>query len=55
MRGYVSYQDEDGNTIKGNFEVVEQTDTHIKIESGRNVLTIPMHKVNRVKIPREEK
>ncbi len=48
-KAFVSYQ-EDGETIEGTFNLVEQTTNYIRIESGQNEITIPYHKLNKLKI-----
>ena len=46
---WISYIDDSGSEVKGFFVLVEQTLNFIKIKSGSNVLTIPYHKVNKIK------
>jgi len=48
MKAYISYQ-EDGNEVKGIFELIEQNQNYIKIKSSSNIITIPYHKINKVK------
>jgi hypothetical protein len=46
---WISYIDDSGFEVKGFFMLVEQTLNFIKIKSGSNILTIPYHKVNKIK------
>jgi len=46
---WISYINDDGVEIKGFFVLVEQTLNYIKIKSGTNILTIPYHKINKIK------
>lgn len=46
---WISYVDDSGTEIKGFFILVEQTLNYVKIKSGSNVLTIPYHKINKIK------
>jgi hypothetical protein len=48
MKAFISYEEE-GNNIKGIFELVEQTNNYIKIKSNKNTMIIPIHKVNKIK------
>ena len=41
---------EDGKTIEGIFNLVEQKENYVKIESDHNEITIPYHKINKIKI-----
>lgn len=49
MKAFISYMDDD-REIKGMFDLVEQTPNYIKIKSNNNIITIPYHKVNKVKL-----
>lgn len=46
---WISYVDDTGIEVKGFFQLVEQTQNYIKIKSGSNILTIPYHKINKIK------
>lgn len=46
---FISYQDEHNNKVEGYFFLIEQTKNYIKIQSSKNELIIPYHKVNKVK------
>ena len=48
MKAYISYE-ENGKTIEGMFELVEQTNNYVKIKSNQNIITIPYHKINKIK------
>jgi len=45
---FVDYQDE-GKNVKGTFELIEQKDNYIRIRSNENIITIPYHKINKLK------
>jgi len=49
MKVFISFQDERDKTIEGYFELVEQSINYIKIKSGMNTITIPYHKLNKMK------
>jgi sporulation protein YlmC with PRC-barrel domain len=46
---WISYIDDSGFEVKGFFMLIEQNLNFIKIKSGSNILTIPYHKVNKIK------
>lgn len=46
---WISYINDDGETIQGFFKLVEQTANYVKVKSGSNILTIPYHKINKIK------
>ena len=46
---WISYIDDNGLEVKGFFKLVEQNQNFIKIKSGSNILTIPYHRVNKIK------
>lgn len=46
---WISYVNDDGQIIQGFFELVEQTLNYVKIKSGSNILTIPFHRINKIK------
>jgi len=46
---WLSYNDDSGQEVKGFFILIEQTDNFIKIRSGSNILTLPFHKINKIK------
>jgi sporulation protein YlmC with PRC-barrel domain len=49
MKAFISYE-EKGETIEGIFELVEQTNNYIKIKSNKNIIIIPYHKINKIKL-----
>ena len=49
MKAFISYQ-ENGKDISGFFELLEQNNNYIKISTTKNILIIPYHKVNKIKI-----
>lgn len=46
---WISYIDDNGLEVKGFFRLIEQNLNFIKIKSGSNILTIPYHRVNKIK------
>lgn len=50
MKAFISYQD-GTRTVEGTFELIRRTDTFIEIESNKNTLIIPFHKINKIKFP----
>lgn len=46
---WISYINDDGETVEGFFILIEQTLNYVKIKSGLNVITIPYHKINKIK------
>ncbi len=46
---FVSFINDDGRLREGYFDLVEQTENYIKIKSGSNIITIPYHKLNKMK------
>jgi len=46
---WISYVNDDGATIQGFFILIEESINYVKIKSGSNVLTIPFHKINKIK------
>jgi len=46
---FISYLNDDNKKIKGFFKLIEQTSEYIKIKSGSNILTIPFHRILKVK------
>jgi len=49
MKVFISFQDEKDETIEGYFELVEQSINYVKINTGKNIITIPYHKLNKMK------
>ena len=46
---WISYIDDSGLEVKGFFILLEETINYIKIKSGSNILTIPYHRINKIK------
>ena len=46
---WISYIDDSGMVVNGFFILIEQTSNYIKIKSGSNILTIPYHRINKIK------
>jgi len=38
-----------GRVVEGFFVLIEETQQYVKIKSGSNILTIPYHKINKIK------
>ena len=49
MKAYISFE-EDGKTVEGMFEIVEQEKNYIKLKSKQNILILPYQKINKIKI-----
>ena len=46
---WISYVDDTLQEVKGFFILIEQNSNYVKIKSGSNILTIPYHRVNKIK------
>ena len=46
---WISFINDNGEIVQGFFILIEQTANYVKIKSGSNVLTIPFHKINKIK------
>jgi hypothetical protein len=46
---FISFQDENNKKIEGYFELIDKTINYIKIKSYDNLLTIPYHRINKIK------
>lgn len=46
---WISYIDDSGLEVKGFFILIEQNSNYVKIKSGSNILTIPYHRINKIK------
>jgi len=46
---WISYVNDDGQTIQGFFILLEESINYVKIRSGSNILTIPFGKINKIK------
>ena len=46
---WISFINDDGSERSGFFELIEQTINYVKIKSGSNILTIPYHRINKIK------
>jgi len=46
---WISYIDDSGVEVNGFFILLEQNMNYIKIKSGSNILTIPYHRINKIK------
>ena len=54
MKAYISYQEKnkDGTevTIDGTFDLIEEHQNYIRFSSNKNIIRIPSHLVNKLKI-----
>jgi hypothetical protein len=46
---FISFRDEKNIVVDGYFELIEQTNSYVKIKSNDNIITIPYHRVNKIK------
>lgn len=46
---FISYLDDDDKKVSGLFDLIEQTVNYVKVQTGSNVITIPYHRVLKVK------
>jgi len=52
MKTYISYLDDNDKKVSGYFDMLEQSKNFIKIQSGKNIIIIPYHRVLKIKIER---
>ena len=52
-QAFIEYLDGD-EIIKGNFEVIEQKPNFIKIKSKQNILILPYHRINKIKLKTQD-
>ena len=50
MKTYVSFIDDNDEKVSGYFEMLEQNPNFIKIQSGKNIIIIPYHRVLKIKM-----
>lgn len=46
---WISFVDDTGDIVSGFFTLIKQEANYVKIQSGSNILTIPYHKINKIK------
>ena len=46
---YVCYLDDNDNQVEGYFELIEEKDNYVKIKSGKNIITLPYHRIKKIK------
>ena len=46
---FISYIDDDGSEVKGYFDLIEETQSFVKIKSDSNIITLPYHRINKIK------
>jgi sporulation protein YlmC with PRC-barrel domain len=52
---FLVYLDDNDQKIEAFVDILEQTETYIKFQTNRNIITIPMARVLKIKEPRGEK
>lgn len=48
-KSFVSYIDDNDETVSGYFEILDRNNSYIKIKSGKNILTIPAGRWKKIK------
>jgi len=46
---WISFVNDDELVVNGFFILLEQNQNYVKIKSGCNILTIPYHRINKIK------
>lgn len=46
---YLSYRDDDEKIITGYFDIIEETDYHIKFRTKSNIVTISRNRIIKIK------
>ncbi len=46
---FISFKDDDDSEVKGYFDLVEEGKEFIKIRSDSNIITLPYHRINKIK------
>ena len=46
---FVSYKDDNEDDVNGYFELIEETKEYIKIKSENNIITLPYHRIKKIK------
>ena len=46
---WISYRDDNEQIVSGFVILLEQTDSYVKIKNNRNILTIPYHRILKIK------
>lgn len=46
---FISFYDDKGKLVEGYFEVLEENESFIKFKTQKNILTIPMNRVLKIK------
>lgn len=49
VKSFVSYKEDNGKIVRGYFEIKEETINYIKLLSGNNEVTIPYHRLLKLK------
>lgn len=50
---FVSFIDDNDEKVEGFFRVKKISNNYIKIDTGKNIITIPMHRVLKIKEVKE--
>ena len=48
-RTFISYVDDDGQTVSGYFKVIEIKDGFVAFDTDKNIIRIPTHRVLKMK------
>lgn len=48
-KAFVSYLDDNDQIVNGYFEIVDRKDGYLIIKSGKNKISIPNHRVKKIK------
>ena len=51
---FISFYDDKDKLVEGYFEVIEENENSIKFKTAKNILTIPMHRICKIKEKIEE-
>lgn len=51
---WICFINDDGQEVKGFFTLLEQTENYVKVLSGKNILILPYHRINKIKIKGEK-
>ncbi len=46
---FISFKDDDDSETKGYFDLIEEGKEFIKIRSGSNIITLPYHRIKKIK------
>ncbi len=46
---FISFKDDDNSEVNGYFDLIEETQSFVKIKSDSNIITLPYHRINKIK------